>query len=161
MIVDDDIDKRQEEKDNEFLSDVDKSAVTYENADNYNDKVNYKELPSPISQYIGKFYKEHYVKQSRLVSDDELGNIYIVTVKLEDSKYAVHLYFDLQGKYLKKIDEAEGKIVKDINKPQVEKKVTEKTESKYGTPEEVVRSKRITRKYFEIPEEKLSPAYHC
>jgi hypothetical protein len=136
-------DKRQEEKENEFLSEVDKGAVTYENADNYNDKINYKELPSPIHQYIGKYYKEYYVKESKLFSDDELGNIYLVTVKLEDSRYAVHLYFDLQGQYLKKIDEAEGKIVKDNNKPTAEKKVTEKTESKFGTTEEVVNPKEL------------------
>jgi hypothetical protein len=140
---DNDFDKRKEEKDNEFLSEVDKGAVTYENADNYNDKINYKELPSPIHQYIGKYYKEYYVKESRLVSDDELGNIYLVTVKLEDSRYSVHLYFDLQGKYLKKIDESEGKIVKDNYKPTVEKKVTDKTESKFGTPEEVVNPKEL------------------
>jgi hypothetical protein len=135
---DNDGNKRQEEKDNEFLSNVDKGGVKYENADNYNDKVNFKELPSPIPLYIKQYYKEHYVKESRLVSDDELGNIYLVTVKLEDSRYPVHLYFDLQGKFLKKIDEGEGKISKDNNKSVEEKKVPVKPESKYGTLDEVV-----------------------
>ncbi len=130
--------KRQEEKDKEFLSEVDKNGVTYENANNYNDKVNFKELPTPIPQYLKQYYKEHFVKSSRLVSDDALGNVYLITVKAEDTKYAVHLYFDLQGKFLKKIDEAEGRINKDSNKTIEQSKVEDKPASKYGTPEESV-----------------------
>jgi hypothetical protein len=142
-IIDDnesDIDntKRQEEKDNEFLSDVDKKGVSYENSNNYNDKVSFKELPTPIPSYLKQYYKEHYVKSCRLISDDELGNIYLVTVKLEDSKYPVHLYFDLLGKFLKKIDEAEGKIKSDNNKTVVETKASKKPVSKYGTAEESI-----------------------
>jgi hypothetical protein len=135
--------KRQEEKDNEFLTDVDKGGVTFENSNNYNDKVNFKELPTPIPQYIKQYYKEHYVKSSRMVSDDELGNVYLIIVKLEDSKYAVHLYFDLQGKFLKKIDEAEGKISKDNNKTIEETKTQEEPESKYGTAEERVNATEL------------------
>ncbi|MEI6853913.1 MAG: PepSY-like domain-containing protein, partial [Bacteroidota bacterium] len=96
-----------------------------------------------IPQYIKKYYKEHYVKSSRMVSDDELGNVYLITVKLEDSKYAVHLYFDLQGKFLKKIDEAEGKITKDNNKTIEQTKTQEKPESKYGTSEERVNATEL------------------
>ena len=133
---DNNYDKKQEEKDNEFLSEVDKKGETYDNSNNYNDKVSFKELPSPIHQYIKQYYKEHYIKSSRLVSDDELGNIYLVTVKLEDSKYAVHLYFDLQGTFLKKIDEGEGKTK--TNNGVQEKKESKKPVSKYGTAEESV-----------------------
>jgi hypothetical protein len=130
--------KRQEEKDNEFLSDVDKKGETYENSNNYNDKISFKELPTPIPVYLKQYYKEHYVNSCRLVSDDELGNIYLITVKLENSKYPVHLYFDLQGKFLKKIDEAEGKIKKDNGKTIIENKDSKKPVSKYGTAEESV-----------------------
>jgi hypothetical protein len=139
-VIEDDADrKRQEEKDNEFISNVDKNSVTFENANNYNDKVNFKELPTPIPQYIKQFYKEHYVKSSKLVSDDALGNVYLITVKLEDSKYSVDLYFDLQGKFLKKIDEAEGIINKNSNKIIEENKEQVKPGTKYGTDEEKVK----------------------
>jgi hypothetical protein len=130
--------KRQEEKDNEFLSEIDKKGDTYENSNNYNDKVSFKELPTPIPSYLKQYYKEHYVKSCRLVSDDELGNIYLITVKLEESKYPVHLYFDLQGKFLKKIDEAEGKIKNDNNKAVVDNNNSKKPVSKYGNTDELI-----------------------
>ncbi len=142
--------KRKEDKENEFLSDVDKKVVPYENANNYNDKVSFKELPTPIGVYLKQYYKEHAVKSSRLISDDELGNVYYLIVKAEDTKYSVHLYFDLQGKFLKKVDEAENKAKTDADKiPEQKKKVeaenveeedqgSGKPISKYGLPEEVV-----------------------
>lgn len=134
-------DKRIEEEEGEFLSKVDNKPNVYENADNYNEKVNFKELPTPIHQYLKTNYKDHLVRDSRLVTDDELGNVYMINAKLEAQRYGVFLYFDITGKFLRKIDEAESKMKGNTNKtPVVE---TEKQGSKYGTPDEVISTSDI------------------
>jgi len=128
--------KRREEKDKKFMEDVDKSGVVYEDAENYNDKVNKKELPSSIHEYIKKNYKEHVINSSRLVSDDELGNVYLIRVKIEGAKYGTQLFFDIAGKFLKKIEESEARMNKeDIN---MGTSGTEVQESKYGTSDEKI-----------------------
>jgi hypothetical protein len=132
--------KRMEDKDNKFLSEVDKKGVTYENANNYNDKVSVKEMPTPVAAYLKKNFRDADLKSSRLVSDDQLGNIYLITMKPQDTKYSVHLYFDLQGNLIKKIDEGEGKMTKDSDKIIEENHPSEKPASKYGTADEVIKA---------------------
>ena len=128
--------KRREEKDKKFMEEVDKSGVVYEDAENYNDKVNKKELPSSIHDYIKKNYKEQVISSSRLVSDDELGNVYLIRVKIEGAKYGTQLFFDIAGKFLKKIDESETRMNKeDIN---MGTSGTNVPESKYGTSDEKI-----------------------
>jgi hypothetical protein len=93
-----------------------------------------------------------------------LGNIYLITVKLEDSKYPVHLYFDLQGKFLKKIDEGEGKVKNENNKTIEEKKDLKKPVSKYGSAEESINSSDLPAsisKYLKknYPQHKILESY--
>jgi len=126
--------KRRDEKDKKFMEDVDKSGVVYEDAENYNDKVNKKELPSSIHDYIKKNYKEHVISSSRLVSDDDLGNVYLIRVKIEGAKYGTQLFFDIAGNFLKKIEESESRM----NKENIDPGATtnEASGSKFGTSDE-------------------------
>ncbi|MEI6122768.1 MAG: PepSY-like domain-containing protein [Bacteroidota bacterium] len=132
-----DIAKRNEEKDDKFLSNVDQKGSTFENANNYNDKVDIKELPTPILDYIKHNYKDQTIRSSRLVSDDELGNIYFLSIWYEGNKYGTLLYFDLNGKFLKKIDESEGKV-NNQGGNSVSTQNNNEPKSKYGTPEEKI-----------------------
>ena len=134
--------KRKEEKNNEFVSDVDQKGVKYENADNYNDKIELKEVPSNVLLYIKQNYKEDYIKSSRLVSDDTLGNVYVIAVKPEIAKYATLLYFDLAGKFIKKFDEGERDMYTSSNKS-VGSQAKEPPQSKYGTSDERVKATEI------------------
>ena len=130
--------KRRDAKDNEFMSHVDQGGSTYENADNYNDKVDKKELPSSIIIYIKQNFKDQVISSSRLVSDDKLGNVYLIRVKVEGAKYGTQLYFDIAGNLLKKIDETESRITGDNYNKGNKTDVTEDTGPQYGTPEEKV-----------------------
>lgn len=131
--------KRRDEKDQEFMSEVDQKGVTYENSDNYNDKVSVKELPSPIINYVKANYKEHIIKSARLVSDDKLGNVYLLYVKIEGAKYGTQLYFDITtGNLLKKYDESENRINNDNIVLEDKFGGNDEPVSKYGTPDERV-----------------------
>jgi len=130
--------KRRDAKDNEFMSEVDQGGATYENVDNYNDKVDKKELPSSIINYIKQNYKEQVINSSRLVSDDKLGNVYLIRVKVEGAKYGTQLYFDIAGNLLKKIDESESRITNDNINLGSKAGNTEDSGPQYGTPEEKV-----------------------
>ena len=135
--------KRKEDADKEFLSEIDKEGIKYEEAENYNDKVNFKELPSPIPQYLKQNYKEHLVKSTRFVSDDELGNVYQIDVKREDSRDEAHLFFDILGNFLKKMDDADIKSNSDNNITNEDKQTPAITEKKYGTSEESVNAQEL------------------
>jgi hypothetical protein len=102
--------KQQEEEEKAFLDQVDASNQTIEKGTGVNDVVNPKELPTEIIQYIKTKFPEHKIKESRYLFDDDLNNhIYYVTVKIEGDKYEIELFFDLAGKFLKKIDPTEKK----------------------------------------------------
>ncbi len=134
--------KRKEEKDKEFVTDVDQKGGKFENADNYNDKIELKEVPSNVLLYIKQNYKEDYIKSSRLVSDDTLGNVYVIAVKPEIAKYATLLYFDLAGKFIKKFDEGERDMYTASNKS-VGSQAKELPPSKYGTSDERVKATEL------------------
>ena len=127
--------KRRDAKDKEFMEDVDKSGVMYEDADNYNDKVNKKELPSSIVNYVKQNYKEHIISSSRLVSDDKLGNVYQVVAKIEGAKYGTVLFFDIAGNLVKKYEESENRMNTDKIDAGNENNAKQQT-SKYGTADE-------------------------
>ncbi len=155
--------KRKEEKDKEFVSDVDRKGAKYENADNYNDKIELKEVPSNILQYIKQNYKDDYIKSSRLVSDDKLGNTYVIGVKPEIAKYTTYLYFDITGKFIKKYNEGE-----DLNKKDEDgesyKQTKEEPASKYGTSDERVKATElppIVPKYLKknFPQHSISESF--
>ncbi len=130
--------KRRDAKDKEFMEDVDKSGAVFEDAENYNDKVSTKELPSSILAYVKQNYKEHVINQSRLVSDDKLGNVYKVRVKIEGAKYGTQLFFDLAGNLLKKFDESEKRMTDEDIDSGDENKGGNNQVLKYGTPEEKI-----------------------
>ena len=141
-----DAEKRKQEKDKEFMTDVDNKGVRYEDSDNYNDKIDKKELPTPIIQYVKDNYPEHKIKVTRLISDDKLGNVYLVGVKLEGSKYTTDLYFRLDGTLIRKVDETEKKAENESgsgkgsgNQDNFRLENDNNDEpSKYGTPDERV-----------------------
>lgn len=137
--------KKQQEKDSDFMSDVDAGGLKFDNSDNLNEKVSKKELPTPIIQYLKNNFPEHKTKDIWLMADQELGNVYYLEIKKEGSKYTTDLYFDLTGKLLKKIDETEKQSNKnqsnqddnfDNNKNQTE--VSEDNTYTYGTKDEWV-----------------------
>lgn len=130
--------KRKEEKEKEFLSSVDQKGEKYEDADNYYEKVSIKELPTPIINYVKQNYKEHIIKSAHFYSDDELGNVYLIKVKIEGAKYGIQLFFDISGKLLRKVDETENRVNQDNFKVDNDNQAEEEKPSKYGTPDERV-----------------------
>ncbi len=140
--INEDEQKRKEEKDSKFGSSVDQKGDRFENADNYNDKIDSKELPTPILQYIKKNYKDQTIRSSRLFSDDSLGNVYRLSVWLEGSPTGTLLYFDLNGNFLK--NENEDFLKNGSFKNKVENtKTVETPPSKYGTSDERVNEKEL------------------
>jgi hypothetical protein len=135
--------KRMEDKNNKFLSEVDNKGEAYDNSSNYNDKVSVKEMPTPVAAYLRINYRDADMKSSRLVSDDSLGNVYVIVMRPQDTKYSVHIYFDLQGNFIKKIDEAEGKMIKASDKTIEGNHLSEKSASKYGTPDEIIKASEV------------------
>ena len=116
------MDKRKEEQDKEFLSNVDSKDQKIESGTGVNEKVNPKELPTDAITYIRKNFPiaDYKIKESRYLFDDDLNaNVYYVTVKKEGERNEVELYFDLSGKLLKKIDPAEQKANNEITNENV------------------------------------------
>jgi hypothetical protein len=110
-VDDTDTDKQKEEDDKAFLEQVDATNQAIETGTGVNDVVSHKELPTETIQYIKTNYPEHIIKESRYLFDDDFNaHIYYVTVKKEGAKFEIELFFDLSGKFLKKIDPTEQKV---------------------------------------------------
>ncbi len=63
------------------------------------EKVNIKELPSPIKTYINQKYKNYSIKDA-IYSSTEEGTFYYVNIKKEGSKQLIKLCFDIKGKFV-------------------------------------------------------------
>ncbi len=126
--------KKRDNKDKEFMAEVDKNGGIYEEANNYNDKISQKELPSTVISYIKTNYKELNITSTRLVTDDELGNVYRVVVKKEGVRYGTILLFDLAGNFKKKIEENESQMSND----DIDAGGDNETVLKYGTADEKI-----------------------
>lgn len=102
---------QKEADDAEFLEKIDASNQTIENGTGVNEVINTKELPTDVINYIKTNFKEHVIKESRYLFDDDVNaHIYYVTVKKEGDKFEIELYFDLSGKLIKKIEPTEQKF---------------------------------------------------
>jgi hypothetical protein len=128
------------ETDDGFASQYDKKEVVFNQDENYYQKVNYKELPSSIHTYMTNNYKDYLIKSSKLITDEELGNVYVIAAKKDVDRYAELVTFDLNGKFLKA--ENEGGISSQ-SKPEAKQqtnstKTQKEKPSKYGSPEEKV-----------------------
>jgi len=159
-----DAQKRRDEKDKDFMNEVDQGNLVYENAANYNDKVDAKELPSSVINYVKQNYKNQIISSSRLVSDDELGNIYLLRVKVEGAKYGTLLYFNIAGNFLKKIDESETGMNKDNLNPDKNAGNKEDLGKQFGTPEERMNESELPseiRKYLKknYPGQSINQVY--
>lgn len=107
--------KRKDEEEKDFQNQVEGSNLQYESGQNSEQKVNKKELPTPVLKYIKSNYPEHKIKESKFTYDDDLQkDVYYVKIKKEGIKDITELYFDVQGKLLKKNDAAEQKVKKEV-----------------------------------------------
>jgi len=110
-----DAQKRQDAKNNQFQTGVENSGIKYEGGEGVNNEVGKKELPTPILKYIKQNYPEYKVKEAVFTFNDELDmNVYYVKIKKERTRHNADLYFDLQGKFLKKVDSTDKKAEKEI-----------------------------------------------
>lgn len=65
------------------------------------EKVDPKELPSGIKNYLKQNYPEHKVEECLYTTDSEFGNVYYLLLKKSGSKSSTMLWFDLNGKLVK------------------------------------------------------------
>ncbi len=107
--------KRKDEEEKDFQNQVEGSNLKYEGGANNDQKVNKKELPTPIIKYVKANYPEHKIKESNFTFDEDLNcDVYFLKLKKEGIKDITELYFDVQGKLLKKIDASEKKAKKEV-----------------------------------------------
>jgi hypothetical protein len=64
-------------------------------------KIDAKELPSGIKNYLKQHYPDHKVEEAIYKTDDKLGNVYYLTLKKSGNATITYLYFDLNGKLVK------------------------------------------------------------
>jgi hypothetical protein len=107
--------KRKDEEEKDFQNQVEGSNLKYEGGSNTNQDVKKKELPTAVLKYIKSNFPEHKIKETKFTYNEELlSDVYYVKLKKEGLKEITELYFDVQGKLLKKVDEAEKKAKKEI-----------------------------------------------
>lgn len=94
-----------EQEDKDFLSTVDNNLGEFNQAQNTDREINVKGLPTVIIDYIKNNYSDYSIKTTMYLFDDDLNqNVYYITIKKEGFKEITELYFDILGKFLKKID---------------------------------------------------------
>jgi len=79
-------------------------------------KVNEKELPGPIMTYVKKNFKDEKIKLSEIQEKDNGSKSYYLEMKKDGYKQPItQLYFNLDGKILRRIDPLAQKVEKDVD----------------------------------------------
>jgi hypothetical protein len=79
-------------------------------------KVSEKELPGPIMMYVKKNFKDEKIKLAEIQEKDNGSKSYYLEIKKDGYKQPMtQLYFNLDGKILRRVDPVLQKVDKDID----------------------------------------------